>query len=118
MANFTHNSITRETDLIFCAYPVTADLKFQKHPMNVSTQPGLQVEFSVETSKAVKAYNWYFQEKPLSSEETDYIGTTSGNLTIAKCLPKHKGAYKCVVTDEFDETYSSEAASLTIGELW
>ena len=95
----------------------TAALKFLKQPINVNTQPGLRVEFSITTSQIVKSYNWYFQEKPISSEDIDFVGSATDSLTIAKCLPKHKGAYKCVVTDEFDETYSSEVASLTMSKL-
>ena len=92
-------------------------LIFLIHPKNVTTKPGLTVEFSIETSSKVKAYQWYFQEKPLSSEGTDYRGFTTKKLTIVKCLPKHKGAYKCVVTDESGETFTSIVASLSIGKV-
>ena len=94
-----------------------AALKFLKHPRNVNTQPGLSVEFSITTSQPVRICNWYFQENLISSEDADYIGSTTDSLTIAKCLPKHKGTYKCVVTDEFDETHSSKVASLTMGKF-
>ena len=92
---------------------------FLKHPKAVNTQPGSSAEFSVTTSHTVNTYNWYFQDKPISSdtEDTGYSGSTTDSLTITTCLSKHEGAYKCVVTDESGKTHSSDSASLTISEF-
>ena len=90
---------------------------FLHHPKDIKTLPGSFKEFSVKTSKATLTYQWYFQEQPISSEDDDYRGSTRDNLTIAKCLPKHKGAYKCVVTDVLGNKFTSENATLTIGKL-
>lgn len=87
-----------------------------KHPQNSNAQPGLTVEFSVETSPTAKTYIWYFQDKQISSEDAEYSGSTTDILTIATCLPKHKGPYKCIVTDESDKKHTSESATLAMGE--
>ena len=85
--------------------------------MNVTTKPGLTVEFSVQTYSTVRKWEWYFQEETISNEEADYRGSTTEKLIIEKCLPKHKGAYKCVVTDESGETFTSKTATLSIGTI-
>ena len=90
---------------------------FLHHPKDIETPPGSIEEFSVKTSKTTLTYQWYFQEQPISSEDDDFRGSTTDSLTIAKCSPKHKGVYKCVVTDESEETFTSENATLTIGKL-
>ena len=90
---------------------------FLHHPKDIETLPGSIEEFSVKTSKATMTYQWYFQEQPISSEDDDYGGSATDSLTIAKCLLKHKGAYKCVVTDVFGNKFTSESATLTIGKL-
>ena len=90
---------------------------FLVHPEDVITKPGLRAEFSIATTSTANTYKWHFQGKEISSEETDYIGTTTNTLIIEKCLPKHKGSYKCVVTflDKSEEIFISESATLTIG---
>ena len=87
------------------------------HPKDIETKPGSSVEFFIEISRTAIAHEWHFQEQTISSDNTDYRGPTTEHLTIAKCLPKHKGAYKCVVTDESGKTFTSESATLTIGRL-
>ena len=88
-----------------------------KQPEDITSKPGMIIEFTIQTSSAAKTFNWYFESKSISSEETNCEGITTDILTIKKCLPKHKGAYKCLVTNKSGETFSSESATLTIGEL-
>ena len=77
------------------------------------------MEFSITTSSLAKKYRWYFKEKQLvPTDDATLDGCFTDNLVIAKCLPKHTGTgtYKCVVTDEFGEDYTSKSATLTIGK--
>ena len=71
--------------------------------------------FSIETSKMAKAYQWYFNGNEISNEDMDYEGSTTEVLSINKCLPKHKGSYKCVLINELDTSLSTEIATLKIG---
>ena len=88
---------------------------FLMHPKDVKTKPGLNVEFLVKTATTVKTYSWYFQEKIISNKEKDYTGTATDKLTIDECLSKHRGVYKCMVTNKLGETFISERATLIIG---
>ena len=91
---------------------------FLRHPKDIKTISGLGEEFSIETHlNAAKAHQWYFQEEPISSESGEYSGSTTNRLTITKCLPKHEGTYKCVITDESGQKFTSESSTLTVGEL-
>ena len=91
---------------------------FLRHPEDRKAKRGSNAEFSIETfGNIVEKNQWYFQEKPISSEEANYKGSTTDRLTITKCLPQCEGAYKCVVTIESGETFTSESATLTVGEL-
>ena len=76
----------------------------------------MRVEFQVKTSPAATTYKWFFEGSMISPESTDYEGSSTENLIITKCLPKHKGAYMCLITNEKDETLHSEAATLNIGK--
>ena len=94
-----------------------ATLMILCHPKDIETKPGSSVEFFIENSRTAIAHKWHFQEQTISSDNADYRGPTTERLTITECLPKHKGAYKCVVTDESGKTFISESATLTIGKL-
>ena len=96
--------------------PIFSEDPILAHPKDINTKPGSSVEFSVTTAITAKACIWYFQERPISSEETEYRGSTTSILSITRCLPKHKGAYKCAVSTESGQTFYSESAALTIGE--
>ena len=70
----------------------------------------------VTTSPLAKNYEWYFEEKLiLSTDDATLEGCSTDNLVIGKCLPKHRGSYKCVVTDELGENYTTRSATLNIG---
>ena len=87
------------------------------HPKDIVTELGLRVIFSIETSRTATEHQWYFQQQLISSEDVTYNGFTTDTLTITKCLPKHKGVYKCVVTDESGEMFMSESATLKISKF-
>ena len=89
---------------------------FLKHPSDADSQPGSTVKFSIVSEVAI-TYIWYFKENPISKEDTEYSGSTTDSLTITVCLPKHKGSYKCVITDDSGRTHTSKNATLTIGEF-
>ena len=110
--------MNKYSSFLFIIYitPILDAFKFLMHPMDVHTKPGLSVNFSIKTSQSAKTRKWYFQEEQISSEATDYGGSTTDSLVIARCLPKHKGVYRCVVTDASGKTHTSDNATLTIGE--
>ena len=85
-------------------------------PENVVCKPGDKVGFTIETSPAAKSYQWKLNGNEISNEDMNYEGSTSEHLSISKCLPKHKGSYKCVITTQLDTSLSSEIATLKIGE--
>ena len=86
-------------------------------PKNVRCKPGERLEFSIETSKTAQAYQWCLNGNEISSEDNDYEGSTTRCILISKCLPKHKGSYRCLVTTELDTLLSSETATLEIGTI-
>ena len=71
--------------------------------------------FSIETSKTVQACQWHLNGNEISNEDKDYEGSTTEVLSINKCLPKHKGSYKCVLVTELDTSLTTESAVLKIG---
>ena len=98
---------------------------FLKHPEKVTTYAlGSKETLDIMTVRVAKTCKWYFQGKPLSSEDADYsihtrnVGeNTLSNITIIKVLPKHKGSYWCEVTDEAGVTFTSKASTLKKGKL-
>ena len=92
-------------------------LKILSQPKNVLCKPGEKLGFSIETSKPAQAYQWYWNGNEISSEDKDYEGSTTKCIFISKCLPKHKGSYRCLVTTELDILISSETATLEIGTI-
>ena len=91
---------------------------FLRHPEDTEAKNSSNVEFSIKTfGIIIKMHQWYFQEKPISSEEANYRGSTTDTLTITKCSPEHTGVYKCVVNEESGKTFTSESAILTVGKL-
>ena len=91
-------------------------LKIQEHPQNTTSKPGERVEFLVQTDPIARSYMWYHQEVEISTNDPHYVGPASHLLLIKKCLPKHKGAYKCLVTDTSGKSYFSRSAMLKIGK--
>ena len=84
-------------------------------PESVVCKPGDKLGFTIETSLTAKSYQWKLNGDDINDEDANYEGSTSEHLSISKCLPKHKGSYKCVVTTELDTSLSSEIATLKIG---
>ena len=95
----------------------SAALKFLENPKDVRSKLGHEVVFSVKTAPIGRAYTWYFEEKPISLQAVTYKGCITNTLTISKFLPKHKGAYKCKVTNEQGRTFSSSSATLSTGKI-
>ena len=90
-------------------------LRILTQPKNVVCQPGDKLGFSVETSKAAKACQWYLNGKVINNEDKDYDGSTAEVLSINRCLPKHKGFYQCIVMTELETSLTTEIATLEIG---
>ena len=94
---------------------VLTGLRILTHPKDVVCKPGDRLGFSIETSKTAQSYKWYLNGNEISSEDEDYEGSTTEVLSINKCLPKHKGSYKCVLVTELDTSLTTESAVLKIG---
>ena len=94
----------------------TSKIKFITNPKDTTSRQGSRVEFYVQTAPAAKSYQWEFQNHLISNEDANYKGVLTANLIITKCLPKHKGAYKCVAMNESRKTFTSVIAILKIGE--
>ena len=90
-------------------------LRILTQPKNVVCTPGDKVGFTIETSPTAKSYQWKLNGNEISNEDKEYHGSTTNSLSISKCLSKHKGSYKCIVTTELDLLLSSEIATLKIG---
>ena len=68
-----------------------------------------------ETSAAA-SFQWYFQEKIIDADNSDYTGATEKILVILECLSVHQGQYKCIVTDRSGQTrVNSRTAHLVLG---
>ena len=74
------------------------------------------MELSIRTKSGAKMYKWFFRRKQISSDDQYIEGSTKHRLIIKKFLPKHKGAYKCVITDLSNKSYTSRRALLKIGK--
>ena len=92
-------------------------LRIVSQPKDVLSEPGEKLEFTFETSPKANSYKWYFNESEISDEDQDYEGSTTEQLVLSKCLPKHKGFFKCVVTNDSGRSLASETATLMIGKL-
>ena len=90
-------------------------LRILTQPDNVVCKPGDKLGFTIETSPTAKSYQWKLNGNEISGEDMEYHGSTTNFLSISKCLPKHKGSYKCIVTTELDTSLTSEIATLKIG---
>ena len=74
------------------------------------------VELTVKTDPTAKTYTWYFEEKAIV-EADFYGGVTTDQLIIPKLIPRHKGVYKCIVTNESNERFTSREATVKISKL-
>ena len=95
----------------FFSEPIT----IVKHPDNKHIKPGYAVEFTIKMQPPPEKYQWYFQEKAISTEDDDYSGSTTYRLQIKRCFSKHTGSYRCGVIDAFGQETKSDTAKLAIG---
>lgn len=87
-------------------------------PKDVNSKPGQKVQFSVASFPGATKYEWYFQETLISVEDDSYEDSTTSTLTIANVLPKHKGVYKCIMSDfESKEVHHSLRANLKLSKF-
>ena len=92
------------------------ELKILEHPQDVTCKPGEKVELLIKTEPIAREHKWYFEESEITANVDQLEGFSTSLLTIKKCLPKHKGSYKCLVTDETGKSLASLNADVMIGE--
>ena len=108
--------MSRLVDHCILSLPLESVLKFVIHPRTTISEPGLKVELTVKTNPSAKTYTWYFEEEAIV-EADFYEGVTTDQLIIPKLVPRHKGVYKCVVTNESNERFTSKEATVEISKL-
>ena len=75
------------------------------------------MEFSISVTSSAASFQWYFQEKVIDADNSDYEGATEKIFVILECLSVHQGQYKCVATDAMGKTtVDSKSASLVLGK--
>ena len=96
-------------------------LEILLHPEDqIDCKPGSRIEFSIVLSEtsAAASFQWYFQEKIIDADNSDYTGATEKVIVILECLSVHQGQYKCIVTDRSGKTrVNSKTARLVLGML-
>ena len=94
-------------------------LEVLKHPEDhVDCKPGSSIKFSISATPSAAHFQWYFQERPIQLNNSDYEGATETVLCIPECLSKHQGQYKCAVSDEPGlRRVDSGTASLVLGKF-
>ena len=86
------------------------------HPKSTKGKPGSRVELTVKTNPSARTYTWYFKEKPII-EADNYEGISTNQLVISELAPQHKGTYRCIATNDFNEECTSEKATITLGKF-
>ena len=87
-------------------------------PKDTYSEPGKKVYFNIKTSPASATYQWYFEEAKITFEDIDYEGFTTERLLLKRFLPKHKGRYRCIATDEIGRSVISSIAVLKSSKLY
>ena len=87
-------------------------------PLEITAQPtaqtavlGENAEFTVAANGDELKYQW---QTNASGEWADIAGATAATLSVVAAEENAGAQYKCVITDKYGETVTSEAAALTV----
>ena len=84
-------------------------------PKGKTAHPGDNLSLSVAVyPQDPFSCHWYLDDQPIS-DNAEYGGSRTATLTIKECLSKHKGHYKCVITDDSPNSTTSYNTELNLG---
>ena len=96
----------------FIEIPSSAVAKITVGPKDVSVASGKAVTFTVVATGEDLTYQWQYRK----AGETSWrdLSVTRSYITVSATVAKHENQYRCKVTDVFDNTEYSRAATLRI----
>ena len=94
--------------------PSSAAAKITVGPKDVSVASGKAVTFTVVATGEDLTYQWQYRK----AGETSWsdLSVTRSYVTVSATVAKHENQYRCKVTDVFDNTKYSRAATLRIAD--
>ena len=95
---------------------VVKKIKIVTDPVSISAQKGKMVSFTVVATGDGLKYQW--QYKTPGGKWNDSTSSTSRTDTLLVEAATHRDGYqyRCIVTDQYGYTVTSEAATLTVGK--
>ena len=92
-------------------------------PVTITTQPEPQnvnendnAEFMVVASGDELTYLWRRDGVNLMDMVGQFMGVTTGMLTVISAQDVDEGAYSCLITNGAGDSVESNSANLTVGE--
>ena len=101
-----------------------ATLKVTPAILTITAQPQSQtngngniVKFSVTATGDGLNYCWQYKTQYGSWRNSTDTGNTTATLSVSAVSDNNKRSYRCIVTDEYGKSVTSDAATLTIATL-
>ena len=93
---------------------IVAYAEIVSNPKSVSAQKGETVKFTVVATGDGLTYRWQYKEPNGSWTNSNTSGCKTDTLTVAASAHRNGFQYRCVVTDQYGNKVTSDAAALTI----
>ncbi len=77
---------------------------------------GTEAIFTVEAIGEGLTYQWQYTKNGTNWYYTGMTGATTAQLTVAATVARNGYQYRCVITDDYGTTVTTEAAALTVTE--
>jgi len=106
------NKVTSEAATLMVFEPTVIEITSQ--PQSVELPVGEIAQFTVEASGDGLSYRWYICKPGGTWAVTSMEGCRTATLSVGVTLERSGNQYRCVITDAFGNSVSSEAAMLTV----
>ncbi|MBR4342301.1 MAG: leucine-rich repeat domain-containing protein, partial [Lachnospiraceae bacterium] len=110
------NNISIESNAAKLTVTSQSELKITSQPADVTTPADATVQFSVTASGTGLKYQWQTSKDGGSTwVNSGMSGYNTNTLNVLAVAARNGYKFRCVVTDKFGKTVTSNAATLTIG---
>ena len=91
-------------------------VKILEQPGAQTVQAGTDAIFEVAAEGDGLTYQWQYTKNGTAWYSTGMTGYNTATLTVATTLARNGYQYRCIVTDAYGNTVTTEAAALTVTE--
>ncbi|MBR2407154.1 MAG: hypothetical protein IKB04_08990, partial [Clostridia bacterium] len=91
-------------------------VQIQQQPAAQTAEAGAEATFAVEATGDGLRYQWQYTKNGENWYYTGMTGAKTAQLTVAATVARNGYQYRCVITDDYGTTVTTEAAALTVTE--